>query len=41
MEIDQGSRLSKAERVEAWEEAHRKTVEWWFLSGILNVKGEK
>ena len=41
MEIDQGSRLSKAERVEAWEEAHRKTVEWWFLSGILGVKGTR
>ena len=41
MEIDQGSRLSKAERVEAWEEAHRKTVEWWFLSGILDVGKRK
>ena len=37
MEIDQGSRLSKSERVEAWEEAHRKTVEWWFLSGIIEI----
>ena len=41
IEIDQGSRLSKSERVEAWEEAHRKTVDWWFLSGILGVKGTR
>ena len=42
MEIDQGAKLSKQERVERWEEAHRKTVEWWFLSGILGGgKGKK
>lgn len=37
MEIDQGSRLSKSERIEMWEEAHRKTIEWWFLSGVIGV----
>ncbi|MCZ4064106.1 DUF1364 domain-containing protein [Oxalobacter aliiformigenes] len=36
-EIDQGCRLSKSERLETWEEAHRKTVEWWFLSGVIGV----
>ncbi|ARQ46699.1 DUF1364 family protein [Oxalobacter formigenes] len=36
-EIDQGSKLNKQERIERWEEAHRKTVEWWFLSGVLEV----
>ncbi|MCM1128978.1 MAG: DUF1364 domain-containing protein [Alistipes senegalensis] len=41
IEIDQGSKMSKAERIERWEEAHRKTVEWWFLSGAVDVKGKK
>ena len=29
-EIDQGAKLSKEERLQAWEEAHRKTVGWLF-----------
>lgn len=29
-EIDQGVKLSKEERLQAWEEAHRKTVGWLF-----------
>ena len=29
-EIDQGARLNKEERLQAWEEAHRKTVGWLF-----------
>jgi hypothetical protein len=37
-EIDQGKKLSKTERVEAWEEAHRKTIGWLFESGNLEVK---
>ena len=37
MEIDQGKSLSKAERVEAWEEAHRKTIGWLFEQGYLTV----
>jgi hypothetical protein len=28
MELDQGKNLSKHERVEMWEEAHRKTMQW-------------
>ena len=37
-EIDQGSTLSKAERVEQWEEAHRKTIAQLFESGFLYTK---
>ena len=37
MEIDQGKSLSKAERVEAWEEAHRKTIGWLFENDLLTV----
>lgn len=37
MEIDQGSSMSREQRVEAWEEAHRKTIAWLFESGILTV----
>jgi hypothetical protein len=34
-EIDQGARLSKTERVAAWEDAHRKTIGWLFDKGLL------
>lgn len=34
-EIDQGSKLSKAERIEAWEEAHRRTIGWLFEKGLI------
>lgn len=34
-EIDQGSKLSKAERIEAWEEAHRRTIGWLFEQGLI------
>ena len=37
-EIDQGATLSKAERVECWEEAHRKTIALLFESGFLYTK---
>jgi hypothetical protein len=37
-EIDQGKSLSKVERVEAWEEAHRKTVGWLFETGHLDIQ---
>jgi hypothetical protein len=30
MELDQGKDLSKAEREELWENAHRKTIGWLF-----------
>ena len=36
--LDQGLHLSKAERVEMWEEAHRKTIGWLFENGYLDVK---
>jgi hypothetical protein len=38
MEIDQGKSLSKAERIEAWEEAHRRTVGWLFENNHIEVK---
>lgn len=37
-ELDQGTKMSRAERVELWEEAHRKTIGWLFESGHLEVK---
>lgn len=36
-EIDQGSTLSKQERREQWEEAHRKTIGWLFENDHLKV----
>jgi ferredoxin len=37
MEIDQGKSLSKAERIEIWEEAHRKTISWLFENEHITV----
>lgn len=37
MMIDQGSSMSKAERREAWEEAHRGTIGWLFANKVINV----
>jgi hypothetical protein len=37
-ELDQGTKLSKAERVEMWDEAHRRTIGWLFENGHLEVK---
>lgn len=37
-ELDQGAKLSKAERVEMFEEAHRRTIGWLFENGHLEVK---
>ncbi len=34
-EIDQGAKLTKEERLEAWEDAHRKTIGWLFDTGRL------
>lgn len=34
---DQGSKMSKAERIEMWEEAHRATIGWLFLNGHIKV----
>jgi hypothetical protein len=36
--LDQGKDLSKTERVEMWDEAHRKTIGWLFDEGYLLVK---
>ena len=36
-ELDQGARLSRAEREEMWEAAHRKTVGLLFETGLLKV----
>ena len=37
-ELDQGKTLSKAQRVELWEEAHRKTIAQLFEQGFLHTK---
>lgn len=36
-ELDQGQKLSKSERIEMWEEAHRKTIGWLFENNHLTV----
>lgn len=36
-ELDQGKNWSKAERIEIWEEAHRKTIGELFERGYLEV----
>jgi hypothetical protein len=38
-EIDQGTRFTKAERLEHWETAHRRTIEYLFQRGIVAVRG--
>ena len=37
-EIDQGAKMSKQERLNAWEEAHRRTIGLLFDRGILTVR---
>ena len=37
-ELDQGSRLSKQERVNMWDEAHRATVGWLFENDIIGLR---
>ena len=37
-ELDQGSKMSKEDRVDIWEMAHRKTVGWLFDNEHLEVK---
>ena len=34
-DLDQGARMTKEERLNFWEEAHRKTVGWLFESGHI------
>jgi hypothetical protein len=37
-ELDQGTKMSKAERLESWDEAHRRTIGWLFENGHLDLK---
>jgi len=37
MEIDQGNKLSKQERIDQWEEAHRATIKWLIENEYLIV----
>jgi len=37
-EIDQGAKLTRAERVEIFEDAHRATIGWLFDNDKLEVK---
>ena len=37
MELDQGNKLSREERVNLWDEAHRKTIGWLFENEHLGV----
>ena len=38
MDLDQGKSLDKAERVEIWEEAHRKTIAWLFENDHIEIR---
>lgn len=38
MELDQGKSIDKAERVEIWEEAHRKTIAWLFENNHIELR---
>jgi len=38
MELDQGSKYTKARRIEIWEEAHRSTIGWLFQNGHIEIK---
>ena len=40
MEIDQRNRMTRTEKLEQWEAAHRKTIGWLFDNGYLDVKCE-
>jgi hypothetical protein len=35
--IDNNKELDRAERVDAWESAHRKTVGWLFDRGVIKI----
>jgi hypothetical protein len=37
-DLDQGSNMSRDERVDLWENAHRKTIGWLFEQGKLIVQ---
>ena len=36
--LDQGNKLNKQERIEMWDEAHRKTIGWLFENDHLLLK---
>ena len=36
-DLDQGSKMSKEERKEVWEEAHRRTIGELFLRDLIDV----
>lgn len=36
--IDQGTELTKQQRIYVWDEAHRKTIGWLFENGWIDVK---
>jgi hypothetical protein len=36
-DLDQGTKMSKEERVDLWDEAHRKTIGWLFENDYLTV----
>lgn len=38
MELDQGSKMSKQERVNMWEDTHRATVGWLFENDLIGLK---
>ena len=37
LNLDQGKNMTKQERIDMWEEAHRKTITWLFESGKIKV----
>jgi hypothetical protein len=37
-ELDQGRDLSREERVNMWEQAHRRTIGWLFENDIIGLK---
>ena len=36
-ELDQGNKLTREERVEMWEEAHRNTIGWLFENNYVKI----
>lgn len=37
MEIDDGIKYNRLEKIALWEEAHRKTIGWLFEQGVIDV----
>lgn len=36
-ELDQGKSMSRQERIDMWEEAHRKTIGWLFENDLIRL----